>query len=222
MRTNTSFFKVIDTEEKAYWFGFLTADGSIQPSTVTLTLKPSDEPHVRAFGALFGQNKVVDHISTTYISKGVRINIHSVELARDLTEKGVLPNKTNNPLLCETFSHVPDDLMCHFIRGLIDGDGTISRKIIKGLWRYRIMFVGSQARFMELFSEQIVKGVKVRVPAIVQPYAGRTTYSVEWNSTLEVYRIGCWLYDNSTIFLERKRDIFEECRIYEESRRRQP
>lgn len=45
------FFKTIDTEEKAYWLGFLYADGSVSKDlkAVTLELNIKDIDHIRKF-----------------------------------------------------------------------------------------------------------------------------------------------------------------------------
>ena len=48
---NEDYFEVIDTEEKAYWLGFLYADGSVGTSryTVELALKEEDYEHILKF-----------------------------------------------------------------------------------------------------------------------------------------------------------------------------
>ena len=47
-KINKNIFEVINTEEKAYWLGFLYADGSIRKNTntVELSLKGSDVEHL--------------------------------------------------------------------------------------------------------------------------------------------------------------------------------
>ena len=48
---NDTIFESIDTEEKAYWLGFLYADGSISSTnnTIELSLKSSDINHLIKF-----------------------------------------------------------------------------------------------------------------------------------------------------------------------------
>ena len=48
---NKDYFEEIDTEEKAYWLGFIYADGSINPSKngLEISLKYSDKTHLQKF-----------------------------------------------------------------------------------------------------------------------------------------------------------------------------
>lgn len=42
-----SIFENIDTEEKAYWLGFIYADGYVNNRQIELTLKESDYEHIK-------------------------------------------------------------------------------------------------------------------------------------------------------------------------------
>ena len=44
-----NYFENIDTEEKAYWLGFLYADGCVTPNTVRVELQASDKKHIEKF-----------------------------------------------------------------------------------------------------------------------------------------------------------------------------
>ncbi len=49
---NDDYFSIIDTEEKAYWLGFIFADGYISNKNgkrVGITLKSSDRDHIIKF-----------------------------------------------------------------------------------------------------------------------------------------------------------------------------
>ena len=50
-KINENFFKVIDTEEKAYWLGFITADGGLKSDANILKLRQSkkDTSHLEKF-----------------------------------------------------------------------------------------------------------------------------------------------------------------------------
>ena len=51
---NESFFSNINTEEKAYWLGFLAADGNIYNHKISLGLKEEDESHLQKFKLALG------------------------------------------------------------------------------------------------------------------------------------------------------------------------
>ena len=48
---NEHFFDTIDTQEKAYWLGFLFADGNVSniSNTVSISLKGDDIAHLEKF-----------------------------------------------------------------------------------------------------------------------------------------------------------------------------
>lgn len=113
-------FRIIDTEEKAYWLGFLYADGYVSKYNqieVSLTLK--DEEH------LYKLKKFVN--TNTNIIKDdhrVRLLFCSKEMAQDLANLGCVNNKSL-VLTFPTKEQVPDNLLRHFLRGYVDGDGCL-------------------------------------------------------------------------------------------------
>ena len=50
-QVNENYFESIDSDEKAYWLGFLSADGYIHEgrNTITLALQESDKVHIEKF-----------------------------------------------------------------------------------------------------------------------------------------------------------------------------
>lgn len=120
-----SFFKEINTPEKAYFLGFLLGDGSINLSKgfLCFNLNPKDsdvlEKLIHAVGGSLNQIKYYTYkVDTVYLA------LASVEMIADLIELGV--PKTN-----KTFNAKPInldlDLMPLFWRGLFDADGSIAR-----------------------------------------------------------------------------------------------
>lgn len=132
---NYNFFKTIDSEEKAYWLGFICADGWVSLNRTAnsgclgIELKSSDVNHLKKFNKdISGNYKIIfreskcplspykDKINTT-----CQIRIYSINLVSDLISCGVTPSKTYHL----TWPNLPDHLMRHFIRGYFDGDGCV-------------------------------------------------------------------------------------------------
>ena len=122
------FFDVINTELKAYWLGFLCADGSISDHQVILRLGWKDREHVSAFARAVGSNAKPVRIepreakltSGQIIKSGpiARIDISSVKIVRALESLGFGKKSERR---CYAF--VENHLARHFWRGTIDGDG---------------------------------------------------------------------------------------------------
>ena len=118
---NKYFFEVIDTEEKAYWLGFIYADGyhNEKYHSIKITLKTSDYEHLLKF------NKAIDGNLTLKIDNkgaGCKIIVTCKKMSEDILDKGVMQCKSNKIIFPNFISK---ELMPHFIRGYFDGDGCI-------------------------------------------------------------------------------------------------
>jgi hypothetical protein len=117
------FFDNINTEEKAYWLGFLSADGNIgKDNAIRLELQRKDGLHVVKFSRAIGMNGGVYSRSGDRSEVGVEPK--SVVMANSLREKGLQTSVKS--LLLKPFKFiVHGDLERHYWRGFVDGDGGI-------------------------------------------------------------------------------------------------
>lgn len=130
-KINTRIFQFIDTPEKAYWLGFLYADGHLKTDAtlIKLLLKEDDKEVLEKFSKfIYGFIKIESeqkalrsdpNIVKTYL----RVCVTSKEMHSDLTNVGCMPQKTFKIRM--PLKHVKKELMPHFIRGFLDGDGCI-------------------------------------------------------------------------------------------------
>lgn len=139
---NTTFFDEINTSIKAYWLGFLLADGSVfyKPKNGTygfcIGLQHRDIEHVQKLEFdLYGTRQ------PSIEKNGVRLSWYSKHLAQSLIKLGVTPNKSGREIVPE----VPQEYMPDFWRGYYDGDGCISRQIkhVEKLPEFRFSLCGS-------------------------------------------------------------------------------
>lgn len=132
-KLNEYFFDEIDTEAKAYWFGFLCADGSVsstyQRYSLTLGLSIKDLDHLKAFKNAL---ECTNNISIYTIKHGIgcgkqycRIKVESKRLITSLISKGCTPRKSLTLKFPDESVFKYKDLIHHFIRGYFDGDGSV-------------------------------------------------------------------------------------------------
>lgn len=133
---NKDFFEKIDNENKAYWLGFLYADGCInryyrneklKAMSLEIGLGKKDEEHLVKFLNDIESNVPVKYKTSkikdnTYES--ARIVVCNTKMCRDLIDLGCTPQKSLT-LDFPSFDIVPKEYMWDFIRGYIDGDGNI-------------------------------------------------------------------------------------------------
>lgn len=130
------YFDVIDTEEKAYWLGFLSADGWINKNEETnagvtgIELQYGDINHLKKFNkSISGNYQITDRWRTCTLSKYKEkknhmcmIRIFSLTIYNSLAKLGFTNEKSFD-------CHIPDlpeELLRHYIRGYFDGDGCFS------------------------------------------------------------------------------------------------
>lgn len=119
-------FNIIDTEEKAYWLGFIFADGYVSlKNGFELSLSIHDYSHLIKFNR-FMKHQDPNHVkigSASYNKQRCRWSVKNPNLAKSLMRLGCVPRKSlilKFPKI-EIFQN--KSLIRHFIRGYFDGDG---------------------------------------------------------------------------------------------------
>lgn len=201
------FFECIDSEIKAYWLGFLLADGNIsytgrynKSNVLRCTLKREDKGHLQKLMAAINTNKPVKDIIAINRKTGKKhlasfARISCTKLCHDLNKLGWQPFKRNG--VTTILDNIPDHMKRHTVRGLIDGDGWISQNRIQNRWT-----IG----YCDLFAT-VVQWVKdwlsiggTRVFCTKNNKAFRISY----HGTNQINHIVRLLYCNCTIALDRK------------------
>jgi len=123
------FFERIDTLEKAYWLGFITADGYIcKGKLFRLVLSSVDEPHLEKIkSALHYEGIIRSRVRDRYSQSALQVY-----------------NKTFVTYLGKALDRnkivvMPRDLLSHFVRGLIDGDGCTAFHVYKPTGRHYLL-----------------------------------------------------------------------------------
>lgn len=180
---NHDFFEVIDTEDKAYWLGYIMADGHVYPPQDAVEITSIDVEH------LLKWHKAIGSFHNIHMMRGCGRSSHpSKKMISDLAKHGVVPRKS---LVLRFPDTIQSCLMRHLIRGYFDGDGciTYNRNIPS------MGFVGTK-HFME--------GVKDFFQVENRIAKRRNIYDLCWSGYWKCKRLGNILYGNASIFLERK------------------
>jgi Zn-finger protein len=130
---NVDYFKTIDNRQKAYWLGFLCADGNVsvryhngnvRAIKLEFCLQGKDKYILEQFKLDINSNAplVPKYIKNKYLN--YRLVINNTEFAKNLIDLGCIPKKTFS-LIFPNESVLPKQYQSDFIRGYIDGDGCI-------------------------------------------------------------------------------------------------
>lgn len=208
-------FDIIDTEEKAYWLGFLCADGYNHEdrNAVCLRLQAEDEEILCKFSNFLKSNApIYTYSRVTNVNhlerKCKEVRVNSVHLSRQLSKLGCVQGKTYT---LEFPNCVPHKLLNHFIRGYFDGDGCLcikKRKDRKSLssMSYQFTLTGRK-EFLEVANKYIVQGAGINMLSI-RDLPDNFAKSLHYGGHNVVRKIMDYLYKDATIFLNRKHDKY--------------
>lgn len=118
-----TFFEKIDSPEKAYWFGFIAADGNIFGSALQIGLHIKDKHHLEKISKRMNFS---GPISPKKENKCL-FYLNRKKVVDDLKNLGLTENKTFK-IDNHIFDKVPNEFLNAAIHGYFDGDGCISYK----------------------------------------------------------------------------------------------
>jgi len=211
---NTSFFKKINSEESAYFLGFLYADGNVQINNtaycITLKLKSNDQMIIEKFRDIMSPSspiKITKNKGSENTYSYFRIN--QKEICEQLISHGCGPNKS---LILEFPTTISRELTHHFLRGYSDGDGTIyknhfkNKKTINTIWKFvsTKQFCNETAKILK---EQL--GISCS-QSLSRPETNKITTTLSVGGNLQVIKALDWIYKDATIYLPRKYDKYLE------------
>lgn len=126
LNININYFKNIDNERKAYWLGYICADGSINKANNKMTLVSIDLEVIEKFKNDIESEHAISKYSyldkrTNKIYMRYTIQITTKPFISNLIKLGVTNKKTD----CLLFPNIDEKYYSYFIAGLFDGDGSI-------------------------------------------------------------------------------------------------
>lgn len=210
---NPRFFQTIDSEPKAYWLGFVAADGHVnqERNLFTIYLQIGDRDHVvrlsKALGSAYPivDRHVIDKTGRKIDSSG--FSMRCASLARDLLSyPGVDNHKSLN---LRWPDKLPESLVRHYIRGYMDGDGGLYVQPRKNRPSLRYTFeITSTLTFLAGLQNKLIIHCNLRRTKLY-PQRNPKTAKLIYGGRLQVKRIFNYLYQGATIWLPRKRDKIE-------------
>lgn len=199
-----NFFNTIDTEEKAYWLGFLYADGCVQEKTTgqcLISLAVKDKEVIDKF------IKSIDGDFETKTYKDVHVvHLTSKQMFKDLVNLGCIPRKS----LVLKFPTISESLINHFMRGYFDGDGTVFISNPKNYNKTNTIYknIGIGICGTQEFLLEYNKYLGLNNAKKDKRKEGNIWYLAS-SGTKKVKKVYEFLYKDANIYLTRKKNKFE-------------
>lgn len=202
---NEDYFQNIDTADKAYFLGFITGDGCVgrKKNTnklyLTIGLADKDIEILEKFKFYTKSShklrtfKRITNFKKTRNLNGCSIYITIPKFIKHIVEHGITPDKSKELDFPTT---IPDHLMCHYFRGLLDSDGywCFSPNAIFGI-------LSSVKSFLEECKVYLQKSCNAGDPSI---YSKKGCYVLIFGGNVQCKRIYDYIYGSGGPWLERK------------------
>lgn len=192
---NEHYFDKIDSQDKAYWLGWLFSDGYNQETrhTIKLQLQEKDGAILKSFKKSIGYNGPVR------FTKGRQwlILLSSKHFSKTLAGLGCVQAKS----LILKFPVINPQLIRHFIRGYFEGDGCISGRKEKSNYQLTII---STKDFCDVLNFEL--GKLIGIKKLENHPNNSITKRYRIGGAKQISKIYHYLYNKANICLKRKRD----------------
>ncbi len=209
-KCDESFFKVIDTEEKAYILGFLYADGynHVNKNAISIRLNNIDEEILFKIRKAMCSNHPIHRYG---VKQNSNFTIVSKQLSKDLEALGCMQAKS--AILEYPKDKISKPLERHFIRGYFDGDGCISETFKSGYYDV-ILNVTSTFDFLINVQSILIEECNVSKVKFSKRRPCGPSFSMAYHGRQNCLKVLKYLYDDSTIFLNRKFQKYKSIPIW--------
>ena len=204
-----NYFDKINNSEKAYWLGFIYADGCVlnKVNCVEIDLKASDIEHLKKFKKCInfkGEIKLKTNALKDKTYEACRIRLFSSKLKHDLIKHGCTPKKSltrKYPLINKKYNK-------DFIRGYFDGDGSVYSYMRKDCIKptCALSIIGT-LDFLTTVQKILIRESGVNEVKLYNDKVTVWEYKKAFNEALKVLH---YLYDDSSVYLDRKFKKFME------------
>lgn len=211
---NKDYFKKIDEANKAYWLGFLYADGcikrvykndKIKSMSIEVTLCNEDKRHLEKFRDCLESNLVIHDRISHYKDKeykSCRLIVSCTSMCQDLIKLGCTPQKTYD-IKFPSYDIVPYEFMRDFIRGFFDGDGCICITTMENKPHIEISITG-MSDMLKSIADFLISEKVLRVNPKIHKDSRAKSSSMFMYGEDAIKDILDYLYKGSEMYLDRK------------------
>lgn len=204
------YFDKIDTPNKAYVLGFLWADGCNFPKkgTISMSLEEGDKKILELIRNEIGSERPLEFVDYSnkhdfgYTYKNqYRLLLFSTHMCKTLESIGMVPNKS----LVVKFPRLPENLSRHFIRGIFDGDGSLSRSKSKNRDSYKhVLTITSTMSLCEQLVNIVKKELDINCHIYDASNHNGITKVFSISGRNQIKKFMDWMYNGSDLKLHRK------------------
>lgn len=206
---NENYFDNIDNADKAYILGLLWADGCnhLSLGKIQLQLQEKDKYLLDEINTLTNNDRPLTFTPLNNKNPNWKnaytLILKSYHMAQVLNDYGMTPRKS---LILEFPTWLDTSLYSHFIRGYIDGDGSIYCRIDKNICR--VSMTGTKM-FLETI-RNILSQLGIKASLNHKKECSDVICALCTTSNLGSVQLLKWIYDDANLKLKRKYDKYQQ------------
>ena len=202
---NENYFDVIDTEEKAYFLGLIITDGCIfttkgKSPMLAISLKNRDSYILETLKNELHSNKKI----TTDGRGCSELQIYSKKIVDSLRQYGITERKSLHTILP---TNVAKEFHKDLIRGILDGDGSVSFYARKNRSCHikAVRFCQGNEKFLIDLVDMLYEECGAEKINIYKEK--ESLWSIAYRKNESIVKIINYLYNNSSVYLTRKKNV---------------
>ena len=210
---NDEYFKEINNPLKAYFLGFIYADGWVVKNVKQrnfefgLEIQNCDKYLLEFLNKELGNQHIIKHRQRqisfnnyNYTNDCYSLRVYSRRIVEDLIRHGIVQNKTLSNIYPKQNHYFND-----FLRGFLDGDGCLH--FLKNKKSIIVSFTNSNQDFLNYLNLQIYKHIGIE--GIVYKEKDRK-YRLIYSKKDYVLKLLDFIYKDNSFCLERKYNIYKD------------
>lgn len=198
---NDDYFENINNQNKAYWIGFLMADGYNSGKYIRADIQ--DEGHLEKLrNEIFIKNDMPVRTKINKINNKViyYLTIQNKKIVNDCEKLGIVKRKsfiTKYPNISEKYDK-------DFIRGLFDGDGCLTYSMRGNYRGYKFSIVGNEELILE------VRNRLLKLNIYIGFRKNKSIYELSVKGNRQIIKLLNWLYLDSDTSMNRKEEKYQD------------
>ena len=208
---NETFFEKIDTVQKAWMLGFIAADGCIyerdgHQAMLSISVRDYDIEILELFKRYISPEHSIIQVCDKRRPNTIMstLQLTSDILCNSLKNIEIRPRKTFDLDITNILQKLPEEYRFAFVLGYFDGDGSVylSNEHIYS------NFTGTEHMLLGIKKE--LNNLNLNTKASIRKYPEKDIYDFKLGGINIMQKFYHILYDEATIFMNRKRNIFND------------
>lgn len=189
-KIDENFMSTIDTEFKAWLLGWICSDGNISGGRIQISIHEQDVDVLHKIASHIDKKLPIVHRKENMVT----LTINSRQWCKDILRHLNLKREGKKCYNLATVN-IENNMLRHFIRGVIEGDGHID------VANPKVTITSCSKKFLEFISE------KSGFPATINQY--KKCFCASFNSVNGLDLLG-WCYEGSKYFMNRKIEAYRD------------